>query len=142
MPVRWTKTLILRSVFRSPLLHHNEQVIQTAQVTTRVKRAPLLPATTKRRLLILTCLTSNEKGPARLLCIKEGSSGGKKKTSIQDEFRLSAVTKVERQGDLTLIVHAGERISNYTLVKSQGFGWTLSDWTQGIMSGSTGAGGS
>jgi hypothetical protein len=136
------KTLILCSVFRSPLLHHNEQVVQTAQVTTRVRRAPLLPAITKRRLLILTFSSSTEKGPARLLCIKEGSSGGKKKISIQDEFRLSAVTKVEPQGDLTLVVHAGERVSNYTLVKPQGFRWTLSEWIQGITGGSAGAEGS
>jgi len=47
------------------------------------------------------------------LCIKEGSSGGKKKTSIQGEFRLSAVTKVETLGDLTLVVHFGERVGNY-----------------------------
>ena len=129
-------------LFRSPLLHHNEQVVQTAQVTTRVKRSPLLPASTKRRLLILTCSTSNDKGLARLLCIKESPSGGKKKTSIQDELRLSAVTKVERQGDLTMIVHARERISIYTLIKPQGFGWTLSEWTQGVMNGSAGAEGS
>ena len=49
------------------------------------------------------------------------------------------MTKVEPQGDLTLVVHAGERVSNYSLVKPQGFGWTLAEWTQGIMSGSTGA---
>ena len=121
------------------MLFHSEQVVQTAQVTTRVKRSPLLPAITKRRLLILTCSTPNEKGPARLLCIKEGSSGGRKKTSIQDEFRLSAVTKVEPQGDLTLVVHVGERIGIYTLVRPQGFGWTLAEWTQGITSGSAGA---
>lgn len=135
------KTLILRSAtFRSPLLFHSEQVVQTAHVTTRVKRSPLLPAITKRRLLILTCSTSNEKkGPARLLCIKEGSSGGRKKTSIQDEFRLSAVTKVEPQGDQTLVVHAGERVSIYTLARPQGFGWTLAEWTQGITSGNAGA---
>ena len=71
------------------------------------------------------------------MCIKESSSGGRKKTSIQDEFRLSAVTKVEAQGDLTLVVHAGEKVSSYTLVKPRGFGWTLAEWTQGITRGSS-----
>ena len=138
--VLWTKSAdSYDPPFRSPLLHHTEQVVQTARVTTRVKRSPLLPAIPKRRLLILTCSTSNEKALARLLCIKEGSSGGRRKASIQDEFRVSAVTKVEPQGDLTLVVHAGERVSNYSLVKSQGFGWTLAEWTQRIMSGSAGA---
>ena len=111
-------------------------------MTTRIKRTPLLPGKTKRRLLILTSSTLNEKGTARLLCIKESSSGGKKKTSIQDEFRLSAATKVEPRGDLTLVVRAGEKVSSYTLVKPQGFGWTLAEWTQGIMSGSGGVEGS
>jgi len=52
------------------------------------------------------------------------------------------VTKVDTQGDLTLVVHFRERVGNYTLVKPQGFGWTLSEWTQGIMSGNAGAEGS
>jgi hypothetical protein len=142
MLIRWDKTLTLWLVSkRSPLIHHNERVVQTAQVTTRIKRAPLLPAITKRRLLILTSSISNEKAPARLLCVKESSSGGKKKTSIQDEFMLPALTKVEAQGDTTLVVHAAEKVGSYTLVKPQGFGWTLAEWTQAIWTGMSGSGG-
>lgn len=135
------RALTLNFPFRSPLLHHNEQVVQTAHVTTRIKRAPLLPALTKRRLLILTSSTSNEKGLVRLLCIKESSSG-RRKTSVQDEFRVSAVTKVEAQGDLTLVIHAGEKVGSYSFVKPQGFGWTLAEWTQRITGGSKGIEGS